>query len=698
MASSVLARMAVYLTANTAQFGQQLAVANKQSLAFQNTILGVGKALGITFAASQVFDGLKYGVSVMAEFEKQMSTVKAITGATGADLQKLEQNALDLGRSTQFAASKVAGLQIELGRLGFSNKEILKSTEATINLATATGEDLSRSAEIAGSTLRAFQLDASNMGRVTDVMAAAFNNSALALDSFADGVKYVAPVAKATNVSLEETSALLSVLADAGIKGSQAGTSLRRIFTLLTKDGRPFADRLQELADKGITLADANDEMGLYAQTALLIIAAQNEKVKELTETYKNASGEARRTADVMRDNLAGDLTKLGATVDALILKMKDGLLPVMRSIAQSGTSFLTSLTFDDKAIALDNLIQKLRVIDLLNNPHYSEGKKIAAFQQMEKEAEAAGVKLQDLMADYNLVKTTLFGGGNFNPPNPEKFVLGPPQDPSKKQKAPDRTIKFLEDQVKSLEDKIKGTTSSGAILEYQRQIDGLKTEIEKLTGAYSEFERIRRISILSRAQEKQKPTGTGIISDGLKSELDKSAADIATKAYNSMGDALESLGKKYDAAKAKDKEFNEALQSNVATTLQAFDSIGNSITQAIQTGDSWQEAFARVASSIIDNLEAIALSWVVANAAKLGNPLLIGAAIVVGSAIVKGAFGSIYKNNRSSSNGSGATIRQADQTSRDLNITINGELTASGNGLRLALEKGNYQIKRVGG
>ena len=345
--NSILAKMMVQITANNTQFLGAMAKSNAATASFQKSILSAGKALGVTFGAVQLFNGIKSAIGVMADFEVQMSTVRAITGATGDQFKALEKNALDLGRSTRYTATQVGSLQVEYGRLRFTSKEIINATKSTLNLATATGSDLARSAEIAGSTLRAFQIDAKETGRVTDVIASALNKSALSLDSFGEGIKYVAPVAKATNVSLEETSALMSVLADAGIKGSQAGTSLRRIFTLLTKDGKPLSERLDELAKKGITLADANDEVGLYAQTALLVLANQNERVKELTETYKNANGETQRMADIMEDNLTGDVTKLTSAFQGLILEGRP-LSNVLRGITQGFTDFVTSISGAD--------------------------------------------------------------------------------------------------------------------------------------------------------------------------------------------------------------------------------------------------------------------------------------------------------------------------------------------------------------
>lgn len=725
MASSVLAKMAVEVSANTAKFGAALSQANKQSLAFQKTILKLGSALGVTFGSQQVFNGLKYGIGVMAEFEKQMSTVKAITGAVGGELKSLENNALELGRSTQFAASQVAGLQIEYGRLGFSTSEILATTKATINLATATGENLSRSAEIAGSTLRAFGLDASQSGRVTDVMASSFNKSALALDSFADGIKYVAPVAKATNVSLEETTALLSVLADAGIKGSQAGTSLRRIFTLLTKDGRPFADRLQELADKGITLADANDEVGLYAQTALLVIAEQNEKVKELTKTYQAASGEAQKTADIMRDNLAGDFDKLTAAIDGSILSMKNYFLPVLREITQAATNYVSSgfsgVNNNKELFQTKNLVPMIEAIQKYGHA-YQGVIDIAKKGEIDITEEA----FKKLTETFKLTETqafklrkTLFdiGGGvnvqrNLEPGDASASGRGKDPNDHRAKTPPElRNIEFLQGKIKDLNESIKQSTSSGVIGGYQKQIADLEVEISKLTGEYSEFEKVRRLSILSREQEAKGKTGNRLVDDmpdDLKVPGQMTPAQMealgVTDNYKLLIPTAEGLAEAYEhvagaAKKSADavKKHNKENEKAFGTQVRMLDNIGNAITQSIQAGDSWEEAFARVAASIIDQLEAIALAWVVRNAAEMANPYLVAAAIAVGFAAVKGAFGTIYKGKSSSSGGGNSQPRMADVQSGAISIdlTVNGVI--KGADLDLVLQKQRYNRSRNG-
>lgn len=356
MASTVLARMAVQISANSAELVRATQQGSRSLLSLSKTAESAGRLIGAYFGVTTIFRGVSYAVGVLAGFEQKMQEVRAVTGATGEQFLALQRNATALGASTEYTATQVAGLQAEFGRLGFSTKEILNSTTATLNLATATRSDLARSAEIAGSTLRAFQLDAKEMGRVTDVMTSSFNKSALQLDNFAESIKYVAPIAAAANVSLEETTAYLGALADAGIKGSQAGTGMRRIFAELAKDGRPVAERMQELANKGLTLTDAFDEVGRYAQTALLVLSSNNEKVKDLTKTFQGAQGEAKRTADIMRDTLAGDFKLLTSAIDGAIQK---GTLfsALLRTLTQGATSFIQSVSPDEFRQAFNALL-----------------------------------------------------------------------------------------------------------------------------------------------------------------------------------------------------------------------------------------------------------------------------------------------------------------------------------------------------
>lgn len=360
MANDILARLSVLISAQTAEFGKALAQTQSQLKGFVSGVKQVGAALGVSFGTVAVFNGLKAAVGIMADFEATMSEVKAITGATGREFEALEKDALKLGASTKFTATEVGKLQVAYGRLGFNTQEILDATAATLDLAAATGEDLAKSADVAGSTVRGFGLEARETQRIVDVMAASFNKTALGLDNFTESMKYVAPIAAAANVSVEETTALLGVLADAGIRGSSAGTALRKIFGDLSKDGRPVAERLDELGKKGITLKDSFDEVGRTAQTALLVLTKNRDKADELTAAFSNVEGEAAKMARTMSDNLTGDVTKLTSAWEGLILAISN--TSALRGATQRLTAFLNALSgTPDQDEGLKNLVRAIK-------------------------------------------------------------------------------------------------------------------------------------------------------------------------------------------------------------------------------------------------------------------------------------------------------------------------------------------------
>jgi hypothetical protein len=277
----------------------------------------------LTFQLTAPIAGLAaVAVNTFQAFELQMSKVKAVSGATGAEFQALSDDAKRLGESTIFSASQVAELQTEFAKLGFSAPEILKVTEATLALAQATDSELGRAAEVAGATLRGFNLDASETGRVTDVMALSFSASALDMEKFAESMKYVAPIASAAGVSLEETTAMLATLANAGISGSQAGTSLRRILSDLGSEGGTTAEKIAILASKGISMENAMDDVGRSAQSALLVLQKNVSTLPTLTTEFENAEGAAQRMASIMDATSAGAMKGLASAFEGLMISI----------------------------------------------------------------------------------------------------------------------------------------------------------------------------------------------------------------------------------------------------------------------------------------------------------------------------------------------------------------------------------------
>ncbi len=319
--------------ADTSQLNKNLGDARKKIAQNTREIQNLGRNLTVGITAPLVAIGAS-SVKVFADFEQSMAKVKAVSGATSTEFESLTNNAQELGRTTRFTASEVSALQLEFAKLGFTSEEITQVTGATLNLAQATGSDLAQSAEVAGATLRAFGLDASETGHVTDVMAAAFSSSALDINSFQDSMKFVAPVAKAAGVTLEEATAMLGQLANNGIKGSNAGTSLRRILQEVAGTGMDFGEAMKKSAGEVINLADAKDEVGRTASSAFLVLKEGMGDVDGLTQSLIASDGAAADMAATMDDTAQGAMKRMQSALEGAQIEIGQALAPIMIKLA----------------------------------------------------------------------------------------------------------------------------------------------------------------------------------------------------------------------------------------------------------------------------------------------------------------------------------------------------------------------------
>jgi len=325
MAKRSVASTNISVGANLTGLQRGLKIASRSLRRFGTQAKQIGTSLSTSISAPLIGLGA-ISVRTFQGFEAEMSKVKAVSGATAQEFKILEAQAKKLGATTTFTASEVAGLQVEFAKLGFTASEIDKVTESTLYLAQAGGAELGRAAEVAGSTLRAFGLAAEETGRVTDVMAKSFSTSSLDMESFAEAMKTVAPIAKATGVSMEEASGMLGVLANNGIKGSIAGTALKKILSDLHKEGKPMTQTFRELSNQNISLAEANDLVGDRAKGALLVLTEQMGLVDELTLSYQNAEGAAQAMAEEMMDNTAGAFKTLQSATEGALIEIGEAI------------------------------------------------------------------------------------------------------------------------------------------------------------------------------------------------------------------------------------------------------------------------------------------------------------------------------------------------------------------------------------
>jgi hypothetical protein len=341
-----------------------------------------------------------------AEFAKALSSLEAVSGATGREMKEMSTQAKELGASTAFTASEVVSLQTELAKLGNSASDIQKSTPAILNLAASLEIGLADAAAFAGSTVNAFGLEASDTQRVVDVMAESAASSAQDFSTLRESFVKAAPAASALGVSVEKTSALLGVLADSGIKGGLAGTALKNSFIELKKAGLTLEEGLAKVANSSDKLGTAIELAGKIGGPALLILSKNGDGIERLENKLNGAAGAAERMAEVKLNNLSGDVTKLQSAFEGFVLGLFSGtgaLNDFLRSIVQGASSVLNFFTstasvteaFEEQRVSLFGVKAEL--------DRYDEAIKSSTSSE-EEAAEATSKRsglIQQLQKDY---------------------------------------------------------------------------------------------------------------------------------------------------------------------------------------------------------------------------------------------------------------------------------------------------------
>ena len=339
------------------------------SRTFANLKAGIGEKLqsGIGGVASGVMMGtgmqmlggagigfgLYSGIKSAMDFESAMSGVRAITNASQEDFDKLRSKALEMGATTKFTATESAQALNYMGMAGWNADQSVKGLPGIMHLAAASGEDLAMVSDIVTDSMSAFGLSAEKSGEFADVLAAAATKSNTNVGKMGYTFRYAAPLAGALGYSVQDVALAVGTMADSGIKGEQAGTSLRAMFTRLAK---PPKEAAVAMADLGISLTDAKGKMkplrtllvdmrkgfkrlsesekteyaAMLASTEgmsglLAIVNGNEEKFTELTNAIDTSSGAAERMAKIRLDNLSGDLTYLSSAWDGFVLKLMKG-------------------------------------------------------------------------------------------------------------------------------------------------------------------------------------------------------------------------------------------------------------------------------------------------------------------------------------------------------------------------------------
>ena len=362
--------------------------ADKKSKSIGNKISGIGK--NMTSVGSSLTKNVTVpltaigvaGLKVATDFEKGMSEVRAISGATGKDFDALREKAIELGADTAFSANEVAGAMTEMAKAGWDSSQIIDGMGGVLDAAAASGEGLAVVSTIVADTITGFGMAAGDSAKIADLLTQAANSGTIGITDLGESFKYIAPVAGSTGLSVEDVTTALSAMSMAGIKGSQAGTSLRTMLTRLVKPNDQVAAAMQELGIE-VTNADGSmkslddivsnlrtsfdglteSEKAKYAATLagqegmagmLSLLNLTQEEYDAIAASMDNAGGVAAQTAGIMQDNLQSKIEQLLGSLESLAIKLADHVIPYLQKFIE----WLTNLV--DKFTALNPTTQKV--------------------------------------------------------------------------------------------------------------------------------------------------------------------------------------------------------------------------------------------------------------------------------------------------------------------------------------------------
>jgi hypothetical protein len=332
-----LSKLSVVFLLDTKGFEKALTDTQKKMRRVGREMSDLGKKMSIGLTVPIALAGKKI-VETATAFEYQMARVQAISGATSQGFSQLSNNAEKLGASTIFTAREVGALQEEFAKLGFSSEEIVKVTESTLSLAQVTGATLPRAAEVAGATLRTFNMQASQVGQVNDMVAVAISKSALDFESFAETMKYAGSQAAVSGIGMSELGAAMGVLANRGVKGSIAGTRLRMIFAKLTQEGGDTHQKFLDLIHGSMTMTEAIDRFGIRAATAIPVLQENAAEFDNLERSMALSSGTLEIMQETMDDTSFAAQKKLKSAMEDVSIQIGKVLLPIVNALA----NFLT--------------------------------------------------------------------------------------------------------------------------------------------------------------------------------------------------------------------------------------------------------------------------------------------------------------------------------------------------------------------
>ncbi|MDH6427276.1 MULTISPECIES: phage tail tape measure protein [unclassified Paenibacillus] len=532
------------------------------------------EAMGAAYLALSIAAGaaIAKAIKTAGDFEQAMQNVRAISQAVGSEFDALRDQALKLGAQTKFTASEAAEAQALLAQAGFKTNDILSSMPGVLALAAAGNTDLALTADIASSALNGFGMAASETARVADVLAKSSIDTNADVTDLGMALKYIAPVAAAMNISLEEAVAAIGELSNAGIKGEMAGTQLRAMLLALASPSKEAAGYMEKL---GVSIKDSAGNIlplsniisqltsvwgrlteaqqadvaatlvGREAASGFLTLIAQGEgTLIGYTEALQNAGGTAEQVAGTQMDSLNGSAEQMKAAFESAGIIVGDMFVPAIRKAVEEVTSLMTGFTELSPGVQ-NSIVAFSTVTPLVLGA-------VTAFYALKKAIDAVKVAALAANASIPVIGAVALAIGAVSAA--AAFLYG------KYNEAKEATENFKEAQA-ALNDTLRDSPINRSVDE----LEELRSKTEELNTVLNKRSLLqKRINEIQSAWD----TGTGtpeMMSEAMEinqqlGEIDEKlrsmgfdGIEIATQKLNEMNKAIkESIGALFDEQKAE--------------------------------------------------------------------------------------------------------------------------------------------------
>jgi len=608
-------------------------------------LTGALSSMGLAFGSAMIIRNV---FNVVKDFDQAQANLSSVLGVTRTEMTELTETAKRLGATTKFTASQVSELQLEFAKLGFSQEEINNVTDATLQLASASGTDLSNAAAIVGANVRAFGLSTLETQRVVDVMAKSFTSSSLDIDKFSTALGIVGPIAKSSGRTIEQTTAMIGTLTDRGIDASTAGTGLRNVFLELAKTGMTFEqamDQINNATDKNAVALDLFGKRGAVIGT---ILAETGDDVATLTEKLNNAGGSAQTMALKQLDTLSGSLDILnsawegyilgasesGGVTDTLkdfIMSLAENLETILDVVVNVGKMFIwykgvTLAQIGVNKILASSFLQGAKNMGVMKGATQILGNSIRQLGSFIK-TNIVGIALMGIMelvrefSNLNEIAGTTSDAMN----NIAESQSNLANESAKEVRQVRNLFSALRDTNPESKERLNLMNTINS--KYKTTLGNYKSEVEFL-NAITEAEKNLIEQIGQRTQLKSKQIAFELLSEEMAKiqfEVDKSAKAIQQFYKGSFGEqALKNLFDKFGATGINELEnifdawqsqldeitplFNVARESYEKTLLE-MEKTGEGVSIPLfPTGDEGDEGDDKAVESFMDRIKKVAL------------------------------------------------------------------------------------------